>query len=159
MLRRVKGIGIDGTITTVSVGSVPQLPIVKGSYGDKLDPAFLSYMGSQEQDEQTLGTYKTNELKMTVSALIFRTELLPRFPVTGAGNIFIPILFHRVHPDLGNDSDLLKNCRCVNWDAAVENSNKAEETELVWTIQQIQWTDRRICINNIAGVAPTTGTF
>jgi hypothetical protein len=152
-LRRVAGIGLDGSTVSTTFGKVP-IPLIKCSYGDKLEPTYLSYMGSQTQDEQTQGTYKTDEAKITMSSVVFRTLFMPAMPSNGGGNVRFPLVVNREHPDLGDDSDLLENCRCVNWGAAVENSSKAEETELVLTIQQIKWTDDRKTINQLAGAIP-----
>jgi hypothetical protein len=152
-LRRVAGIGLDGSMVTATFGKI-EVPLIKASYGDKLEPAFLSFMGSQQQDEQTPGTYKTDDVKLSMSAMVFRTLILPAMPATGGGNVRLPIVVGRTHPDLGSDSDLLENCRITNWSAAVENSNKAEEVELTATVQQIKWTDSRKTINQLRGVVP-----
>lgn len=157
-LRRVKNIGLDGSTVTATIGK-REIRIVKASYGDKLEPAFLSEMGSQEQDEQSPGTYKTDEVKITMSSMRFRTEFMPAMPATGGGNVLLPIVIGRQHPDLGDDSDLLLDCRCTNWGAAVENSNKVEETELTFSVRQIKWTDERKTINQIYGVAATASQF
>lgn len=157
-LRQVKNIGLDGSTVTCTIGK-KEIRIIKASYGDKIEPAFLSYMGSQQQDEQSPGTYKTDELKITMSAMKFRTEFMPAMPATGGGNVLLAIVVGREHPDLGSDSDLLENCRCTNWAAAVENSNKVEETELTFTVQQIKWTDARKTINQLFGVAATAAQF
>lgn len=158
-MQRVAGVGLDGSTVTASMGKL-DLRLVKASYGDKLEPGFLSYMGSQQQDEQTQGSYKTDNAKLTMSAVEFRTKLMPAMPTNGGGNLRVPIVIGRSHPDLGDDSDLLEDCRCVNWAAAVENSNKAEEVELEYTVRQIKWTDERKTINAIAGsTAATTHGF
>lgn len=152
-LRRVAGIGFDGSTVSTTFGKVP-VPLLKAAYGDKLEKVYLSYMGSQEQDEQTPGTYKTDDLQITMSSVIFRTVLMPAFPQTGGGNVRMPIVINREHPELGDDSDLLEDCTCSNWAAAVENSNKAEETTLTWTVRQIKWTDARKTLNQLRGVVP-----
>lgn len=85
-MKRVTGFGIDGTTVSVTMGRTV-IPCTKGSYGDSLDPAKLSYMGGQQQDEKTRGTYKTDDAKFTMSAVIFRTVFMPGMPATGAGNV------------------------------------------------------------------------
>lgn len=147
-MRRVIGVGVDGSTVTTTLGKI-EIPCIKADYGDSLETAFLSYMGSQEQDEQSPGTYKTNNLKLTVSAMIFRTIIMPAFPNNGAGLVRMPIVIGRNHPETGSDSDLLLDCRCMNFAATVENSNKVEETTLEWTIRQIKWTRARKTINQI----------
>lgn len=153
-LKRVAGIGLDGSTVTVTIGK-NQTPAIKASYGDKLEPEALSYMGGQEIDELTPGKYSTDELKITLSAMIFRTVYMPSMPASGGGNVRMAIVVSRRHPDLGDDSDLLENCRCTNWAAAVENSSKAEEVELAFKPQQIRWTNQRKTINQLRGAVPS----
>ncbi len=153
-LRRVAGAGLDGSTVTATLGKL-EVPLISASYADKLEPGKLSYMGSQQIDELTQGTYSTEDAKLKMSAVIFRTVVMPAMPSIGGGNVRMPIVIGRTHPDLGDDSDLLEGCRITNWPAAVENSNKAEEVELTCTIQQIKWTDQRKTINNLAGVVPS----
>ena len=78
-------------------------------------------------------------------------------PANGGGNVRMPIVIGRQHPDLGDDSDLLEGCSCKNLGAAVENSNKAEEVELVFSVQQVKWTDQRKTLNFLVqtGTVPT----
>lgn len=160
-LRRVIGAGLDGSTVTTTFGKI-EVPLIKADYGDQLETAFLSHLGSQEQDEQSPGSYKTNPLKITVSAMIFRTVIMPSFPNNGAGLMKIPVVISRQHPEanVGGDSDLLLDCRCMNFAAAVENSNKIEETTLEWTVRQIKWTRARKTINQIRlGGAPGLAAF
>lgn len=157
-IRRVANIGLDGTTVTFTIGKT-EIRCIKASYADSLEPAFLTNMGSQEQDEQSPGTYKTEQGSVTMSSMRFRTEFMPRMPKTGGGNKRQSIVVGRQHPDLGDDSDLLEGCRFINLAAAVENSNKVEEVELKFTIQQIYWTDERKTINNLAGVESEDASF
>ncbi len=147
-MKRVIGVGLDGSTVATTLGKI-EVPLVKADYGDSLEAAFLSNMGGMEQDEQSPGAYKTNNLKMTMSAMTFRTIVMPAFPRNGAGLVRIPIVISRSHSEAGNDSDLLVDCRCMNFAAAVENSNKVEETTLEWTVRQVKWTKARITINLI----------
>lgn len=152
-IRRVAGVGFDGSTVTTTFGKV-EIRCIKASYGDKLEKGTLSLMGSQEIDEITPGTYSIDDLKITMSAVRFRAEFMPAMPQTGGGNVAMPVVVGRVHPDLGEDSDLIENCYCTNWGAAVENSNKAEEVELTFKAKQIKWTNARKTINALAGVIP-----
>ncbi len=145
-IRRVANIGLDGSTVTTTFGKV-ELRCIKAAYGDKLETAKLSLMGGQTIDEITQGTYATDDLKVTMSSMRFRTEFLPAMPPSGGGTVRMPIVVGRSHPDAGSDSDLLEGCRCTNWGAAVENSNKAEEVELTFVVQQIKWGDERKTIN------------
>jgi hypothetical protein len=151
-MKRVIGVGLDGSTVTTSLGKI-EIPLIKADYGDNLETAWLSYMGSQEQDEQSPGAYKTNNLKLTTSAMVFRTIIMPAFPNNGAGLVKMTIVVSRTHPDsnVGSDSDMLVGCRCMNFAAAVENSNKVEETTLEWTVKQIKWTNARKTINLVNG--------
>lgn len=157
-MQRVLGIGLDGTTVSVTIGRTV-IPCTKGSYADNLDPQFLTYMGSQSQDESTPGTYKTDVAKFTMSSVVFRTEFLPKLPQNGAGNVRFPMVVGFEHPDLGDDSDLLEGCKIMNLAAAIENSGKALETELSFQVQQIRWTDRRVTINRLSGVAQGVATL
>lgn len=157
-MQRVVGIGIDGTNVSITAGKTV-IPCLKAGYGDSLDPQFLSYLGSQEQDEQTDGTYKTDDVAITMSSVVFRTLFMPALAATGAGNTRFPIVVLRSHPELGDDSDLLMDCRVKNLAAAIENSSKAEETEIKLSVRQIKWTDARITINRIAGVTQGTASL
>jgi hypothetical protein len=147
-LRRVTGAGFDGSTVTTTLGKI-EIPIIKADYGDALETAFLSYMGGQENDEQSPGSYKTNNLKLTVSAMVLRVDILPNFPVNGFGLTELPIVISRSHPEAGADSDMLLRCRCTNLAAAVENSNKVEESTLEFTVGQVKWTRNRMTINKV----------
>lgn len=157
-MQRVVGLGIDGTTVSISIGKTA-IPCLKADYGDTLDPQFLSYMGSQEQDEQTPGTYKTDDLNLVMSSVVFRTLFMPALAANGGGNTPVPIVVTRTHPDLGSDSDLLENVRFKGIKAAVENSGKAEETPIAGSVRQIRWTDQRKTINRIAGAEQGEATF
>lgn len=154
MTVRVAGIGFDGSTVTVTIGK-KEIRVIKAAYGDKLESAFLSYMGAQTQDEQTPGTYKTDSLKITMSGTLFRAELLPLFYSTGAGLKSLAIVIGRTHPDIGSDSDLLQGCRLSSLAGSVENSNKAEETEFEFTVRQVYWGNARKTINSLKGANPT----
>lgn len=153
-LRRVIGVGLDGSTVNITLGKI-EVPIIKADYGDKLETSWLSAMGSQEQDEQSPGTYKTDPLKLVVSAMVFRTLILPNFPNNGAGMVRMTIVVSRSHPEAGNDSDMLVDCRCMNFSAAADASNKVEEMPLEFSVRQIKWGRARKTINQIrnAGAA------
>ena len=148
-LRRVANLGLDGSTVTVTFGKI-QVPAITASYADKLEKGKLSPMGSQEITEITPGSYSTEDWKIKVSAVTFRTLIMPAMPKTGGGNVRMQIVVGRTHPDLGDDSDMLDGCYIGNIPAALENSNKAEEVELSGTVRQIFWTDERKTINQLA---------
>ncbi len=155
-LTKVTGVGFDGTSYTITIGKLI-IPILKKDYSDMLEPGeFLRYMGSQTQDEQGLGTYKTSEFTLVMSSRVFRVDFLPAMPQNGGGNLLLPIVVGRQHPTLGDDSDLLSGCRFTNWAAALENSNKLEETPLKGTVTQIFWGDSRRTINYLTAEQRTT---
>jgi hypothetical protein len=149
-MKRVIGIGLDGSNVSTTLGKV-EVPLISASYGDKLEPGTLSAMGGQQIDEITPGNYATDDAQLKLSSVVFRTIIMPAMPATGGGNVRMPIVVSRSHPDLGDDSDLLEGCRIINWAAAVENSNKAEEVTLNVTVRQIRWTYARKTINQLRG--------
>ncbi len=152
-MRRINGIGLDGTTVAVTIGRV-QVVALKASYADKLETSPLTEMGSQSIDVRTPGNYVTEEVSLTFEAVRFRSELLPRLQSTGFGNEKLPIVVSFVHPDLGDDSDLLTGCRITNLSQAVENSNKALEVELKLTTDQIFWGNDRRTINSLDPSVP-----
>lgn len=156
-IRRVTGLGFDGSNVTATFGR-KEIRLISASYADRLEKGKLSQMGSQEIDEISNGTYATEDAKLKISAVTFRTVLMPAMPATGGGNVRMPIVIGREHPDLGDDSDLLEGCTINNWAAAVENSNKVEEVELTATVRQIRWTHQRKTINQLAGAVPAGAT-
>lgn len=154
-IKRVVGLGLDGSNVESTFGKLP-IPLVSASYGDKLEPGTLSKMGAQQIDEVTQGTYAIDEVSLKMSAVDFRTILMPAMPQHGGGNVRIPVVISISHPDLGDDSDLIESLRIINWAAAVENSNTAQTVELKGMATQIRWTHQRKTINQLRGVAPTT---
>lgn len=157
-LQRVANIGLDGTDVSISFSSTT-IPCIKMSYGDAVEKAMLSYMGAQQQDERSSGTYKTSEVSITMSSLVFRTVLMPLLPTVGAANVIFPLVVNRQNPNIGDDSDMLDDFCFTNFDAAVENSNALEQVELKGSVMQIYWTDRRIAINRRAGLDQGVATL
>lgn len=153
-LRRAIGIEVDGSIVTTTFGR-HEIPCLKASYGDGLEPSFLVEMGSQRSAAQTPGTYKQEDCSITMRSTVFRARFMPLMPKYGGGNIIIALVVGFSHPDIGTDSDLMTGARCTNWKAAYENSNKAAEIELKWTFLQLFWTSKRQTINALRGAVPT----
>jgi hypothetical protein len=145
-LRRVASSEFDGTVVTTSFGST-EVDAAEASYGDSIETGNYVPMGSQGGGRRTRGVYKTEEWTVKMSSYDFRTVLIPAFPTNGAGNVVFSLTINRRHPDLGDDSDMLESCRCLNWSDAVKNSSEVEMIELKGTVQQIYWTDARITIN------------
>lgn len=146
MIRRVKGIELDGTTTIMTVMRT-EIPCLGASYGDNLAPEKLRQMGSQQIDAITMGTYETEEGKVRMSASNFRGLFFPLVDQHGFGNRDVPVIFSFYHPQLGNDSDLLEGCRFIKLTQALEASSKAQEVEFGIILRQIRWTERRITIN------------
>lgn len=152
-IRRVVGVGLDGSNVTLTIGKL-EVNAISAQYGDKLDKAKLSYMGAQQTDEITQGTYDAPEGEIKVSSVIFRTVVMPAMPPYGGGNLRLPIIVGFQHPDLGRDSDFLEDCLINNWAQAVQNSNAALEVPLKITIRQIYWGSDRKTINQLRGLPP-----
>jgi len=157
-MQRVLGIGLDGTTISITLGRTV-VPCTKGSYGDSLDPQFLTAMGSQAQDECTPGTYKTDDAKFTMSMVVYRTVFMPALAKNGAGNVRFNIVVGFEQPDLGDDSDLLENCTVKGAGGAIENSSKPLEVEVTFRVQQIRWTDARTTWNRLPGVVQGAATL
>jgi hypothetical protein len=149
-MKRAVGRGLDGSTVRITLGKI-EVSALSAQYGDKLESATLSPMGSQEIQEETDGTYSTEEVTVKVSALEFRTKLLPAMPKNGGGNVRMPMGVSFEHPDLGTDSDMLENFRIKNWPSAVENSNAAFEVELKGSCTQVYWGEDRKTINRLSG--------
>jgi hypothetical protein len=145
-MRRVSKIALDGTSITMMFGR-NQVLCTKASYADKLETSTLSYMGSQAIDARTMGSYSTEEAKVSMDSVVFRAEFTPLLQTAGYGNEQIPIVFAYFHPDLGDDSDLLDQCRFTGLSQALENSNKALEVEFGIVFNQLYLTNSRITIN------------
>lgn len=145
-MRRVNKIALDGTSITMMFGR-NQVACTKASYADKLETATLSHMGSQAIDARTMGSYSTEEAKVSMDSVVFRAEFQPLLQKSGYGNEQIPIVFGYSHPDLGDDSDLLDQCRFTGLAQAVENSNKALEVEFGIVFNQLYLGDDRRTIN------------
>lgn len=146
-MRRVNGIALDGTSITLMFGR-NQIACTKATYGDKIETAVLSHMGNQTIDERTMGSYATEDAKVSMSAVVFRAEMVPLLQTNGFGNEPIPIIFAYRHPDLGDDSDFLRDARFVGLNHALENSNKALEVEFTIVFNQLYIGDDRKTINN-----------
>lgn len=147
-LTRTVGIGLDGSNLTITFGKV-EIRCISASYGDKLEIGNLSFMGSQQIDEQTDGTYTVDEIEIVMSSVNFRTELMKAMPQHGGGLVRIPTVVSYTQNDLGEDSDFIERLRILNWPAAVANSNEAFQLALKCSATQIRWTDERKTINRL----------
>lgn len=156
-MRRVNRIALDGSTLSILFGR-NQIPCLKASYGDKLETAVLSNMGSQEIDARTPGNYVTEDAKVSMESVVFRAQFAPLLQVDGYGTEQIPIIFAYGHPDIGDDSDLLEQARFVGLNLAVENSSKAFEVEFSIVFNQLYLTDQRIRINKLNPQLPLTAS-
>jgi hypothetical protein len=134
-----------------------QIPTLKSSYGDSLDPQKLSFMGSQAINAITPGGYATEDGKFTVSESVFRGILGPLLATNGFGNDITQVGFSYSHPIMGSDSDLLSQCRITGTNGSQESGGKPNEREFKITYAQIYWTDRRITINDLGDVPQSLG--
>ncbi len=147
-MRSVDRIALDGTCITLVFGR-NEIPCTKASYGDAIETTTITNMGSQQIDGRTRGTYKTTDAKVSMQSQIFRDIFAPLLQKDGYGNEQVPIVFQYQHPDLGDDSDYLDQCRFVGIDQALENSNKALEVEISIVFNQLFLTDERKTINTL----------
>lgn len=152
--RRSRTIGLDGSTVSLLFGNLP-VPLVSASYADSLTTEWQPNMGSQERGEQSRGTYSCEDCTIVMSSLVYRSILLPALPVNGAGNLRFNFVVSFVHPDLGDDSDLLENCRIVSVSHSLENTAKITNGEIKLTVGQIRWGDRRVTLNALDNVEET----
>ncbi len=156
-LRRVNRIALDGTNVTITVGTFV-LKCSKQSYGDSLTTSKGSNLGSQMQDFQTSGSYKTDDPSFTVYAHEYR-EMMDGFPANGFGNTYVPVTVTYSHPELGSVSDLLENFRFLTQAVSAEAGEKMIEHEVKGSVLQIYWGDKRKTINYVPGKARARGTI
>jgi hypothetical protein len=152
-IRRVSRIALDGSTITMTMGR-HQIPSTKASYGDKLETEVIRNMGAQEISARTPGIYSTEDAKVTMESVTFREVLYPLLQQSGYGNEQIPIVFAFTHPDLGDDSDLLEECRFVGIAQALEASAKALEVEFGIVFNQLYLGNDRKTINAIDPSVP-----
>jgi hypothetical protein len=152
-MRRVNRIGLDGTSVTIAFGRA-QIPCLTASYADGLEPQNLTYMGFQEISEQTEGTYKTENAKVKMSAVVFRADLFPLLQQDGFGRERLSVVVSESHPDLGDDSDLLDGARFVGISDAYENSSKAREVEFEISFTQLYRGNDRKTVNSLNLAVP-----
>ncbi len=147
-IRLVERTGLDGTTTTIAFGR-SQIPCLSATYGDKIEPENLSYMGSQQVDEQTEGPYSTVTAKIKMSAAVYRAKLMPLLQKNGFGSERLSVVIAFTHPVMGNDSDLLTGARFTGTDAATENSGKVQEVDFEMTFSQLYWGEERKTRNKL----------
>lgn len=149
-IRRVGDIEFDGSCVTVTIGRAI-VEVMKISYADSITTSTVTSMGSQEQDARTDGSYKTEQVSITIRGSLWRRDVLPTLPPNGFGNSRRSIVVGYKHPELGTDSDELAAARFVNLGAAMEAGEKAAEIELKCDIKQIFWGDGRFTLNRVKG--------
>ena len=157
-MQRMIGLEFDGSLVQVTIGRTT-IPCMSAKYGDNLAPELLRFMGEQTIAAMTPGTYEVEDGELKLSASVIRGDLAPLLDQYGFGNRRLNVVVSRTHPDMGTDSDLLHDCRFIGLAAAVENTNKAEETPIKIKYRQIYWTDRRITINALDTSAPLGATM
>ncbi len=157
MPTRVIGVEYDGSSANLTFG-VHLVPILKADYGDSLEPDPVIQTGSQAIAAYTPGSYKVKQAKITFRSSVFRTDILPRMPGSGFGNVRISLVVNFIHPEIGADSDLLQDARIMDIGAAIEASNKGLEVETTWQPIQILWGSARKRINFPPGGVPPTIT-
>lgn len=148
-LRRVNRLAFDGTNVSIIVG-VNIIRCTKMSYGDSLTIAKGSALGSQEQDYQTSGSYKTDDCSFTVEAIDYR-ELADKLPANGYGNQGYNAIILYEHPAMGSVSDLLTGFRFLSNAVSAEAGEKMIEQEIKASCMQIFWGARGATLNYIKG--------
>lgn len=156
-MQRAIGIGLDGSNVTITIGRT-QIPCLTAEYGDNLSVERLRNMGEQYIAETTDGQYEVEDGKLKMSSVVFRSLFAPLAQQDGMGLERVTVVISKYHPDLGGDSDLLQRVRFIGLKEAIENSNKAQETEIKMVYDQIFWTNRRITINKINRAVPLTAS-
>lgn len=147
-IKRANRITPDGTTVTITFGR-RQVACLKATYGDALESSDVTAMGSQQIDGQTPGSYKTDEVSVTMEYATWSAEFMPNAQKDGFGNERLPLVVTHFHPDLGDDSDLLDACRYMGTSAPKENSNAVLVVELKFKTPQIYWTNARKTINQL----------
>lgn len=147
-LRRVFNSELDGTSVSISFGKI-KVPCGSAKYGDAIETSTYAPMGSQEQGKRTMGRYKTDPWEVTMSSLDWRTIVMPLLPASGAGNKEFALVVNRIHPDLGDDSDLIKGARILKVPADLKNTPDVEMVTIGGECIQILWTDARKTINKL----------
>lgn len=150
-MKRVQGNGLDGSNVATTLGKT-EIPLVEANYGDSIETETLTEMGAQEIDERSLGTYKTEDVSIKMSSTRFRSQFLPALAANGFGNKPFPMVISFSHPDLGDDSDLLEQCRIVNLAAATAAAASVLTVEVKLVCNQIRWGSARATINRKRGV-------
>ncbi len=156
-LRRVNRAALDGTNVSILVG-INQLRCSKFSYGDSLTISKGSRLGSQQQDYETSGSYKTDDPAFTVEAADYRI-FMDGLAVNGYGNRSVPVIVLYEHPDLGRVSDLLDGFRFLTNATSGESGEKMLEQEVKCSCMQIYWGDQRKTLNYITGKPRARGTL
>jgi hypothetical protein len=147
-IQRVDRIAVDGTTVTITLGR-HQIAALKASYGDKIERATITEMGSQQIDAETPGNYSTEPLTISFEYITFHAEVMPLLQKDGFGNEKIPIVVGVSHPDAGDDSDLLDQCRFLEQKDSVENTNAARIVETTWSTNQVYWGEERKTRNQL----------
>jgi hypothetical protein len=155
-LRRVNRIALDGTTVSIVIAT-NKLRCSKQGYGDSLTIAKGSRLGSQEQDYQTSGSYKTDDISFTVEALDYR-EYLDTLPSNGFGNKITVATILYEHPDLGSTFDVLDGFRFLSGAMSAEAGEKMLEHEIKASCMQIYWGDKGKTLNYVKGRLRASGT-
>jgi len=156
-LRRVNRLAFDGTNVSIIVGT-NVLRCTKQSYGDSLTIAKGSALGSQAQDYQTSGSYKTDDCSFTVEAIDYR-EFTDRLPANGFGNQILNAVILYEHPAMGSVSDMLEGFRLLTNAVSTEAGEKMIEHEIKASCMQIYWGARGATLNFVKGKPRALGTF
>lgn len=157
-MNRVNRIALDGSTVTASIGR-HEIRLEKASYGDKLEIGTFTGMGSQQIEARTPGSYKVDDLKLSVEAIEFRTKLYPLLQQDGFGGEGVSVTISFSHPDAGDDSDMCAFCRITSTALSIANDNKAQVVEVTLNPIQIYWGSERKTINRCQAPAVVASKF
>lgn len=148
-IRRV-GLNFDGSCVHMTIGKA-EIPLISSSHGDNVKAEWVYRMGLQVPEADTPGQYEPEEGTIKMSGVNARTLLYPLLPQFGAANVRRIAVVSFSHPEIGTDSDLLRDFRIMGSKMSLEASAKGTEVEFKVRYRYVAWTERRIIFGNPAG--------
>lgn len=150
MITRVSDTEHDGSSLFMTIGKT-NVRLIKASYGDKVEKGDVQEMGTQAISAVTPGTYKPENMKVTMRNSVWRAVFMPRLPIQGASNTPLSIVISYINPDVGSDSDRAAPAFYVGSSISPDNTNKGVDVDVEFKVQQYYWTDKRTTKNSVVG--------